>query len=82
MGTEAKKTLRSGGVEGESEHRDRTAVCSRREREVADTREVSGRLCTQENPVVHSAVAGVGGWRVAPVWEEEDLPTESGSRDG
>jgi hypothetical protein len=82
VGSEAKKTLRRGGMEGESEHRDRTAVCSRHVREVADTREVTGKLCTQENPVVHTAAAGVGGWRVASVWEEEDPPTESGSRDG
>ena len=57
-------------------------MCSRHVKEVADTREVSGKLCTQENPVVHTAAAGVGGWRVASVWEEEDPPTESGSRDG
>ena len=68
-------------MEGESEHRDRTAVCSRRMGEVTDTRDMAGRLCTQEKPVVHATAAGVGGWRVASVWEEEDTPTESESRD-
>ena len=69
-------------VENESEHRDRTAVCSRRMREVTDTRDMAGRLCTQERPVVRSTAAGVGGWRVASVREEEDPPTESELRDG
>ena len=99
VGSDAKKTVRSGSVEGEFGHRDRTSACSRRTTEVtdtrdrsavcswrtrglADTRDMSGKLCTQEKPVVHTTAAGVGGWRVASVWEEEDPPTESESQDG
>ena len=82
VGSEAKKTVRRGSMEGESEHRDWTVVCSRRMREVMDTRDMAGRLCTQERPEVRSTAAGVGGWRVASVREEEDPPTESELRDG